>query len=107
MIIWCLSGYGPSCTKRLNEASPSAFFYTLIECGALERLFPEIHNLFGVPQPPKYHPEVDTGVHTLMALEQAALLSDKAEVRFAALVHDLGKALSPKEDLPHHKGHET
>lgn len=92
--------------KALNEASPSAFFNTLIECGALARLFPEIYNLFGVPQPPKYHPEVDTGVHTLMALEQAALLSDKPEVRFAALVHDLGKALSPKEDLPHHKGHE-
>lgn len=92
--------------KALTERSPSAFFHTLIDCGALERIFPEIHNLFGVPQPEKYHPEIDTGVHVLMALEQAALLSGKPEVRFAALVHDLGKALSPKEDLPHHKGHE-
>jgi tRNA nucleotidyltransferase (CCA-adding enzyme) len=93
--------------KALNEVSPSAFFHTLIECGALERLFPEIHNLFGVPQPPKYHPEIDTGVHALMSLEQAALLSNKPEVRFAALVHDLGKALSPKDNLPHHYGHES
>lgn len=93
--------------KALNEASPSAFFHTLIECGALERLFLEIHNLFGVPQPPKYHPEIDTGIHALMSLEQAVLLSNKPEVRFAALVHDLGKALSPKDNLPHHYGHES
>ncbi|MBK8814635.1 MAG: multifunctional CCA addition/repair protein [Methylococcaceae bacterium] len=93
--------------KALNEPSPSAFFYTLKECGALSFIFPEIDNLFGVPQPPKYHPAVDTGIHSLMALEQAALLSDKAEARFAALVHDLGKALSPKENWPHHYGHET
>ncbi len=92
--------------KALNERSPSAFFYTLKECCALSLIFPEIGNLFGVPQPPKYHPEIDTGKHSLMALEQAVLLSDKAEVRFAALVHDLGKALSPKENLPHHYGHE-
>ncbi|MEQ1739567.1 MAG: HD domain-containing protein, partial [Methyloglobulus sp.] len=68
---------------------------------------PEIHKLFGVPQPPKYHPEIDTGVHSIMCLEQAVLLSTKPEVRFAALVHDLGKALSPKDNLPHHYGHET
>jgi tRNA nucleotidyltransferase (CCA-adding enzyme) len=93
--------------KALNETSPSAFFYTLMDCGALELIFPEIYNLFGVPQPPKYHPEIDTGVHSLMCLEQASLLTPKPEVRFAALVHDLGKALSPKDNLPHHYGHET
>ncbi|MEQ1530836.1 MAG: multifunctional CCA addition/repair protein [Methylococcales bacterium] len=92
--------------KALNEKSPSAFFYTLQACHALEKIFPEIHNLFGVPQPEKYHPEIDTGLHTLLCLEQAALLSSKPEVRFAALVHDLGKALSPKENWPHHHGHE-
>jgi tRNA nucleotidyltransferase (CCA-adding enzyme) len=93
--------------KALNETSPSAFFYTLMDCGALEKIFPEIYKLFGVPQPEKYHPEIDTGLHSLMCLEQAALLSTKPEVRFAALVHDLGKALSPKDNLPHHYGHET
>jgi tRNA nucleotidyltransferase (CCA-adding enzyme) len=93
--------------KALNETTPSAFFYTLKDCGALEKIFPEIYNLFGVPQPEKYHPEIDTGVHSIMCLEQAALLTTKPEVRFAALVHDLGKALSPKDNLPHHYGHET
>jgi tRNA nucleotidyltransferase (CCA-adding enzyme) len=93
--------------KALNEATPSAFFYALQDCGALAKIFPEIDALFGVPQPAQYHPEIDTGLHCLMVLEQAALLSDKTEVRFAALMHDLGKALSPKDDLPHHHGHET
>lgn len=93
--------------KALNEPSPSAFFYTLMDCGALELIFPEIYKLFGVPQPEKYHPEIDTGVHSMMCLEQASQLSTKPEVRFAALVHDLGKALSPKYNLPHHYGHET
>ncbi len=94
-------------SKALLENTPSAFFYTLQACGALARIFPEIDTLFGVPQPEKYHPEIDTGVHVLMALEQAALLSPKIEVRFATLVHDLGKATSPKDNLPHHYGHET
>ncbi len=94
-------------SKALSEQSPAAFFYTLKDCGALAKIFPEIQALFGVPQPAKYHPEIDTGVHALMCLEQAALLTDKSEVRFAALVHDLGKALSPKDNLPHHYGHET
>ncbi|NOU22304.1 MAG: multifunctional CCA addition/repair protein [Methyloglobulus sp.] len=94
-------------SKALNERSPSAFFYTLMGCGALEKIFPEIYHLFGVPQPEKYHPEIDTGIHAMMCLEQAVLLSTKPEVRFAALVHDLGKALSPKDNLPHHYGHET
>ncbi len=92
--------------KGLGETQPSAFFYTLKNCGALARIFPEIDALFGVPQPKNYHPEIDCGIHSLMALEQAALLSPKLEVRFAALVHDLGKAISPKDNLPHHYGHE-
>jgi tRNA nucleotidyltransferase (CCA-adding enzyme) len=93
-------------TKVLASNSPSVFFYTLRDCGALAKILPELDNLFGVPQPPQHHPEIDTGVHSLMALEQATLLSDKPSVRFAALVHDLGKALSPKDNLPHHYGHE-
>ena len=93
--------------KALKEPSPSSFFYILKDCGALKKIFPEIFGLFGVIQPEKYHPEIDTGIHAMMSLEQAALLSEKPEVRFAALVHDLGKALSPKENLPHHYGHEA
>jgi tRNA nucleotidyltransferase (CCA-adding enzyme) len=92
--------------KALKEPNPSAFFYALKDCGALAKIFPEIDALFGVPQPEQHHPEIDTGVHCLMVLEQSALLSTNPEVRFAALVHDLGKALSPKETLPHHYGHE-
>lgn len=92
--------------KALAETQPSAFFYVLKDCGALAKIFPEIDALFGIPQPEKYHPEIDCGIHSLMALEQAALLSNSLEVRFAALVHDLGKALSPKDNLPHHYGHE-
>lgn len=69
-------------------------------------IFPEIDALFGVPQPPKYHPEIDTGVHSLMALTQAAKLSAKPDVRLAALLHDLGKALTKPEHWPSHHGHE-
>lgn len=93
--------------KALLEQTPSAFFYVLRACGALAIIFPEIEALFGVPQPPQYHPEIDTGIHTLLSVDQAALLSPSPTVRFAALVHDLGKALSSKETLPHHHGHET
>ena len=92
--------------KAICEQSPSAFFYTLKHCGALEPIFPEINRLFGVPQPEKYHPEIDTGVHVMLCLEQAALLSASAEVRFAALVHDLGKGITPEALWPHHYGHE-
>jgi len=92
--------------KALHEFTPSAFFLVLQDCGALARIFPEIDQLFGVPQPELYHPEIDTGLHSLLALEQAALLSKSPEVRFAALVHDLGKAVSPKANLPHHHQHE-
>ena len=93
--------------KALKEPSPSAFFYVLRDCGALARIFPEIEALFGVPQPAQHHPEIDTGIHSMMVLDQAAKLSNDTEVRFAALVHDLGKALSPKDNLPHHHGHES
>ncbi len=93
--------------KALNEKSPSAFFYTLKDCAALEKIFPEIHCLFGVPQPEKHHPEIDTGIHTMLCLEQAALLSSSPEVLFATLVHDLGKGITPKANWPSHHGHET
>ena len=93
--------------KALNEKSPSAFFYILKDCAALDKIFPEINCLFGVPQPEKHHPEIDTGIHAMLCLEQAALLSSNPEVRFAALVHDLGKGVSPKSNWPHHHGHET
>jgi tRNA nucleotidyltransferase (CCA-adding enzyme) len=92
--------------KALKEQSPSAFFYTLKDCTALEKIFPEINCLFGVPQPEKHHPEIDTGLHSMLCLEQAVLLSSSPEVRFAALVHDLGKGITPKELWPHHYGHE-
>lgn len=93
-------------SRALGEASPAVFFEALRDCGALQRLLPEIANLYGVPQPPKHHPEIDCGVHTMMALEQATRLSDKITVRFATLVHDLGKATTPKDILPRHIGHE-
>ena len=82
------------------------FFETLRECGALAVLFPEIDRLFGVPQPEQWHPEVDTGLHVMMVLDQAAKLSPDLEVRFAALVHDLGKGTTRKHSLPSHPGHE-
>ena len=75
-------------------------------CGALAALLPEVDRLFGVPQPAQHHPEIDSGVHTLMVLEQAAALTDDLEVRFAALTHDLGKGTTPGEMLPKHHGHE-
>ncbi|HLW25049.1 MAG TPA: multifunctional CCA addition/repair protein [Steroidobacteraceae bacterium] len=93
--------------KALREAAPRVFFEVLRECGALARIFPELDRLFGVPQPPEWHPEIDTGVHVLMVLDQAARLSADTRVRFAALVHDLGKGATPPADWPNHKGHEA
>ena len=87
-------------------SNPSVFFEVLRECGALASVYPEIDALFGVPQPQKWHPEIDCGIHTMMVIEQAATLSDSLDVRFAALVHDLGKATTPKDKLPNHHGHE-
>lgn len=92
--------------KALQTKAPSVFFTTLRECGALKRIFPELERLFGVPQPAKWHPEIDTGVHVMMVLDQSARLSDDLGVRFAALTHDLGKGTTPKDILPHHYGHE-
>ena len=86
--------------------NPRMFFESLRACRALAVLFPEIDDLFGVPQPAKWHPEIDTGLHTMLVLEQAEKLSDTLEVRFAALVHDLGKATTRQSDLPSHPGHE-
>jgi tRNA nucleotidyltransferase (CCA-adding enzyme) len=83
------------------------FFETLRNCDALRVLFPEVDALFGVPQPAKWHPEIDTGLHVMMVLDQAEGLSDDLEVRFAALVHDLGKGNTPVSKLPSHPGHET
>jgi tRNA nucleotidyltransferase (CCA-adding enzyme) len=92
--------------KALRETKASEFFRVLRECEALRRIYPEIDALFGVPQPPEWHPEIDTGVHTLMVLDQAAKLSPDIKVRFAALVHDLGKGTTPPEQWPGHRGHE-
>jgi len=92
--------------RALAEQSPWVFFETLRECGALAVILPEIDTLFGVPQPAQHHPEIDTGIHTMMVLRQAALLSSLTPVRFAALTHDLGKGLTPAEQWPSHRGHE-
>lgn len=92
--------------KALGEQTPSIFFKILRECGALAVIFPELENLFGVPQPVKYHPEIDTGVHMLLTVDQAAKLSKNIGVRFAALVHDLGKAATPTMLWPSHQQHE-
>src|SRR5580704_3789061 len=92
--------------KALREPKAGEFFGLLRACGALRPIYPEIDALFGVPQPPEWHPEIDTGVHTLMVLDQAALLSSEPQVRFAALVHDLGKGATPRAEWPSHRGHE-
>ena len=91
----------------LGEDDPRPFFECLRQTGALARLLPEIEGLYGVPQPARWHPEIDCGVHTLMALKVACELSDSTEVRFAALTHDLGKAVTPAWILPSHHGHES
>ncbi len=93
--------------RALSGQQPAVFVQVLRDCGALAVLLPEIDRLFGVPQPKKHHPEIDTGVHTLMVLEQAARLSDEPKVRFAALLHDLGKGVTPTDQLPQHIGHEA
>ena len=93
--------------KALQTTSPQIYFKTLRECDALQVLFPEIDCLFGVPQTEKHHPEIDTGIHTLMVLEQASKLSSVVAVRFAALTHDLGKGITPKTEWPRHIAHES
>ena len=93
--------------KGLMEFRPSRMFEVLRECGALARLLPEVNALFGVPQRADYHPEVDTGVHTMMVVDEAARRNFPLPVRFAALTHDLGKATTPADILPRHHGHEA
>jgi tRNA nucleotidyltransferase (CCA-adding enzyme) len=93
--------------RALGEDRPVAYFEVLRACQALGAVFPEIAALYGVPQPEKWHPEVDTGVHTMQVLEVAAELSRDTTVRFAALVHDLGKGLTPRTEWPRHIGHEA
>ena len=93
--------------RALDEARPEVYFQTLRECGALAVLFPELAALDGVPQPPQWHPEIDTFVHTMLSIRYAADAGESTDVRFAALVHDLGKALTPKDKWPSHHGHEA
>lgn len=92
--------------SALGAPRPDVFFSVLRDCGALPVIFPEVAALWGVPQPEKWHPEIDTGVHLLMALQQSARLSPRPEVRFAVLVHDLGKGTTPRQFWPKHTGHE-
>ena len=94
-------------SRALDEDDPAIFLTSLKDCGVLSCLFPEIDNLFGVPQNAKYHPEIDTGVHVMMALQASAELGHDNEIRFAVLMHDLGKASTPADVLPSHHGHEA
>ncbi len=93
-------------SRALSEPDPQVFFTSLRECGVLGILFPEINNLFGVAQTAKYHPEVDTGIHLMLALKKSAEMELDNETRFAVLTHDLGKANTPAHILPGHYGHE-
>ncbi|MDH5552326.1 MAG: multifunctional CCA addition/repair protein [Nitrosomonas sp.] len=93
--------------RGLMENHPSRMFYMLRECGALARIMPEVNVLFGVPQPPKHHPEIDTGVHVMMAIDYAASKNYSLPIRFATLTHDLGKGTTPPEEWPRHIGHEA
>ena len=92
--------------RALGEANPEVFVQVLQECGALQRLLPELDALFGVPQTAEHHPEIDTGIHTLMALQQAVALTTATDVRFAVLIHDLGKGTTPSAEWPRHIAHE-
>ncbi|MBU1665410.1 MAG: HD domain-containing protein, partial [Gammaproteobacteria bacterium] len=90
----------------LLEATPSRMFRVLRECGALARLLPEVDRLFGVPQPPQHHPEIDTGEHVMQVIDEAARQGLNLPARVAALLHDLGKGTTPPEFWPKHHGHE-
>ncbi len=92
--------------KALGEAQPDVFISVLRDCGALKVVYPELDALFGVPQPEKWHPEIDTGLHQLLALREAVKLGGGVAVRFAVLMHDLGKGVTPADILPSHHGHE-
>lgn len=92
--------------KALAGRYPGRYILVLRACQALAVLFPELERLFGIPQPAKYHPEIDSGLHTIMCLNQAARLTDEPVVRFATLMHDLGKGTTPESEWPNHHGHE-
>jgi tRNA nucleotidyltransferase (CCA-adding enzyme) len=92
--------------RSLLENHPEVYFENLRACDALKVWLPELDVLWGIPNPPKWHPEIDTGIHTMMVLQQAVKLSKKLSVRYAALVHDLGKGLTPADNWPSHQGHE-
>ena len=94
-------------SRGLMEATPSRMFEALRACRALERILPEVDRLFGVPQRPEFHPEVDTGVHVMLVIDYCARIEASLAVRFAALTHDLGKGTTPRELLPAHHGHEA
>lgn len=94
-------------SRGLMENKPSPMFNVLRHCGALPKILPEVDRLFGVPQPAEHHPEIDTGVHVMMVVDYAAAQNFSLEVRFAALTHDLGKGVTPKEHWPKHHGHEA
>jgi tRNA nucleotidyltransferase (CCA-adding enzyme) len=93
--------------QAMGGPAPDVFIRVLRDCGALKLILPEVDRLFGVPQPAKYHPEVDTGLHTLLCLQQAAMLTDDPVVRYAVLVHDVGKGVTDKGKWPSHYAHET
>ena len=93
-------------SRALLEDHPQVFIQVLRDCGALKQLLPEVDALFGVPQPPAHHPEIDSGVHTLSVLEQAALFAQPLTVRWACLLHDLGKGATPESEWPRHIAHE-
>jgi tRNA nucleotidyltransferase (CCA-adding enzyme) len=93
--------------QAMGGPEPDVFIRELRDCGALKLILPEVDSLFGVPQPVKYHPEVDTGLHTLLSLQQAAKLTDDPVVRYATLVHDVGKGVTDKDKWPSHYAHET
>jgi len=92
--------------RALAEPAPEAWLRALRDCGALARIFPEIDALYGVPQPEKWHPEIDTGLHMELVLQAAADLTPEPRIRFAALMHDLGKGKTPRSKWPRHLGHE-
>jgi len=92
--------------RALGEADPTQFFLVLRACGALQRIWPALDKLWGIPQPEQHHPEIDTGIHVMMVLGISAKLSQERLTRFAALCHDLGKGESPPEMWPSHRGHE-
>jgi tRNA nucleotidyltransferase (CCA-adding enzyme) len=93
--------------RSLADPNPQIFFQVLYQCQALKSLWPDLHNLWGIPNPKRWHPEICSGIHTMMVLKQAVLLSPKTTIRFASVCHDLGKSLTEDKILPSHPGHET